>query len=89
MAGHVECRSASDRSGSPALAGPDRKARRMRRKLISSVAFVAQIALSVAAAEKPITVNAGNLGRTFNGGVSPKALAKTKMKLISFNAPNG
>ena len=60
----------------------------MRRKLVLSLAIAALIALTiaaVAAAEKPITVKAGNLVLTFNGGVSPKALSKTKMEPISLN----
>ena len=40
---------------------------------------------AIAAAEKPITVKAGNLVLTFNGGVTPKALSKTTMEPITLN----
>lgn len=47
---------------------------------LASVALVA-----IAAAEKPVTVQEGTLRLTFNGGVTPKALSKTKMEPISLN----
>jgi hypothetical protein len=52
------------------------------------VALAATLVLSIAAiaaAEKPITVKAGNLVLSFNGGVTPKALSKTKMEPITLN----
>jgi hypothetical protein len=53
---------------------------------LALTALVALAAVATAlAAEKPITVKAGNLVLTFNGGVSPKALSKTKMEPISLN----
>jgi hypothetical protein len=60
----------------------------MRKKLGVSLAACTLVALaiaSIAAAEKPITVKAGNLVLTFNGGVTPKALSKTTMEPISLN----
>jgi hypothetical protein len=48
-------------------------------------ALVGLVAAGIAAAEKPITVEAGNLRLTFNGGVAPKALSKTKLEPISLN----
>ena len=58
------------------------------RKLSWSLALAALVALvvaGVAAAEKPVTVQVGNLRLTFNGGVTPKALSKTKLEPISLN----
>jgi hypothetical protein len=60
----------------------------MHRKLSWSLALCALVGLvaaGIAAAEKPITVEAGNLRLTFNGGVAPKALSKTKLEPISLN----
>ena len=60
----------------------------MYRKFIWTLALCALgalVAAGVAAAEKPITVRAGNLLLTFNGGVTPKALSKTKLEPISLN----
>ncbi len=60
----------------------------MGRKLFWTLALTAALALSVvafASAEKPITVQAGNLRLTFNGGVTPKALSRTKLEPISLN----
>jgi hypothetical protein len=48
-------------------------------------ALLALVVAGIAAAEKPITVQAGNLRATFNGGVKPKALSKTKLEPISLN----
>ena len=48
-------------------------------------ALVGLVAAGVAVAEKPITVQAGNLRLTFNGGVKPKALSKTKLEPVSLN----
>lgn len=48
---------------------------------IMAASLVALVALALAgnaAAEKPVTVKAGNLELTFNGGFTPKALSKTK-----------
>ena len=47
---------------------------------LASVGLVA-----IAAAEKAVTVQAGNLRLTFNGGVTPKALSKTKLEPIALN----
>jgi hypothetical protein len=58
------------------------------KKLSISLALCALIALAgaaLAAAEKPITVKAGNLVLTFNGGVTPKALPKKEMVPITLN----
>lgn len=60
----------------------------MQRKVITVAALCSALVLLAAAAaiaEKPITVKAGNLELTFNGGVTPKALSKTKMEPISLN----
>jgi hypothetical protein len=43
------------------------------------------LAAAAIAGEKPVTVRAGNLVLTFNGGVTPKALSKTKMEPIALN----
>jgi hypothetical protein len=61
----------------------------MRKYLILTLALGALIALAVtsfATAEKPVTVRAGNLELTFNGGFSPKALPKKKLAPISLFA---
>jgi hypothetical protein len=61
----------------------------MRRYLLITTALGALIALTVAGiatAEKPVTVQAGNLKLTFNGGFSPTTLSKTKLTPISLNA---
>jgi phage FluMu protein Com len=60
---------------------------RKGRTMVILAALVA-LALALAAfaqAEKAVTVRAGNLVLTFNGGVTPKALSKTKMEPISLN----
>lgn len=51
---------------------------------LGALLTIAIVAASVAA-EKPITVKAGNLALTFNGGVTPKALSKTKLEPVSLN----
>lgn len=62
----------------------------MRKYLMLTTALAALIAVSVAGlatgAEKPVTVEAGNLVFTFNGGFSPKALPKSKLAPISLTA---
>jgi len=58
----------------------------MRKRLTVAIAVSAallSVAVAMAAAEKPVTVRAGNLVFTANGGVTPKALSKTKMEPIS------
>jgi hypothetical protein len=61
----------------------------MRKKLLITMAFGALLALTVAgvasAGNKPVTVRAGNLELTFNGGFSPTVLSKTKPTPISLN----
>jgi hypothetical protein len=57
----------------------------MRRLLICTIILGSLATAALAAAEKPITVKAGNLALTFNGGVTPKALSKTKMEPISLS----
>jgi hypothetical protein len=49
------------------------------------VAFVALSAVGIAAAEKPVVVEAGNLKLTFNGGYAPKALPKKTFAPIVLN----
>jgi hypothetical protein len=62
-----------------------RSQRHARAVLIAALIALFFVAAALASAEKPITVKAGNLVLTFNGGVSPKALSKTKMEPISLN----
>jgi len=61
----------------------------MRKYLLITTAVVALIAVSVAGAvaagNKPVTVRAGNLEMTFNGGFTPTTLSKTKFTPISLN----
>lgn len=62
----------------------------MRKYLMLATALTALIAVSVAgiatAGNKPVTVEAGNLVFTFNGGFSPKKLPKKKLAPISLSA---
>jgi hypothetical protein len=62
----------------------------MRKYLIMTMALGALIAVSVAgiatAGNKPVTVQAGNLKLTFNGGFSPTALPKKTLAPISLSA---
>ncbi len=60
----------------------------MRKYLLITTAIAALVALivaSVATAEKPVKVVAGNLELTFNGGFTPKVLSKTKFRPITLN----
>jgi hypothetical protein len=63
----------------------------MRKFLMLTMALGALIAVSVAglasaAGEKPVTVEAGNLIFTFNGGFSPSKLPKNKLAPITLTA---
>jgi len=63
----------------------------MRKYWMLTMALGALIAVSVAglaaaAGEKPVTVEAGNLVFTFNGGFSPSKLPKKKLAPISLKA---
>lgn len=62
----------------------------MRKYLLLTMAIAALIAVSVAgiasAGNKPVTVEAGNLKVTFNGGFSPKKLPKKKLANIMLQA---
>lgn len=62
----------------------------MRKYLMLTMAVAALIAVSVAGiatgADKPVTVEAGNLRVTFNGGFSPKKLPKKKFAPITLKA---
>jgi hypothetical protein len=62
----------------------------MRKYLMLTMALGALIAVSVAGiatgANKPVTVEAGNLVFTFNGGFSPSKLPKKKMAPINLAA---
>jgi hypothetical protein len=62
----------------------------MRKYLMLTMAAAALVAVSVAGiatgANKPVTVEAGNLRVTFNGGFSPKKLPKKKFAPISLTA---
>jgi hypothetical protein len=59
----------------------------MRKSLTIVLALGILVALSAVAlgAEKPITVRAGSLVLTFNGGVTPKALSKNKPEPIALH----
>jgi hypothetical protein len=70
---------------------PQRRDQRdMRKYLMLTMALGALIAVSVAGlatgANKPVTVEAGNLVFTFNGGFSPSKLPKKKLAPISLSA---
>jgi len=62
----------------------------MRKYLMLTTAIAALIAVSVAGiatgANKPVTVEAGNLVFTFNGGFSPSKLPKNKLAPITLTA---
>jgi hypothetical protein len=62
----------------------------MRKYLFLTTALAALIAVSVAglasAGNKPVTVKAGNLEFTFNGGFSPSKLPKNKLAPIALSA---
>jgi hypothetical protein len=62
----------------------------MRKYLLLTMAIAALIAVSVAgiasAGNKPVTVEAGNLRFTFNGGFSPSKLPKKKLANITLQA---
>jgi hypothetical protein len=47
--------------------------------------LIAVIVAGVATAEKPVKVKAGNLELTFNGGLTPKAVSKTKLTPVTLN----
>jgi len=68
-------------------ASPNRGRRSRRVLAIATVGVLAALSLAAAvlAAEKPVTVRAGELVLTFNGGVKPKALSKTKLEPITLN----
>jgi hypothetical protein len=55
--------------------------------LVAMVAgLVALVGVGSATADKPVTVEEGNLVFTFNGGFSPKALPKSKLAPITLTA---
>jgi hypothetical protein len=63
----------------------------MRKYLMLTMALGALIAVSVAGVamagnNTPVTVKAGNLEVTYNGGFSPTTLSKKKLTPITFNA---
>src|SRR4051794_40065684 len=61
--------------------------KRAQAMLVAMVAgLVALVGVGSAIAEKPVTVEAGNLLFTFNGGFSPKALPKKKLAPITLTA---
>src|SRR3954452_24649063 len=70
-------------------AGPQRREiEHMRKRLITTLALGAALAVAVAGiatADKPTVVQAGNLKLTLNGGFSPKALPKGKPAPITLN----
>jgi hypothetical protein len=53
--------------------------------MCASLLALAVLAVNAFAANKPITVQAGNLRAIFNGGVTPKALPKKEYAPISLN----
>jgi len=62
----------------------------MRRYSSITMAIAALIALTVvgvavAGNQKPVHVRAGNLELTFNGGLTPEAVSKTKLTPVSLN----
>lgn len=61
----------------------------MKPRLLTIAAVGMALALAVAAvtaaANKPVTVQAGTLRLTFNGGVTPTALSKTKPEPVTLN----
>jgi hypothetical protein len=57
----------------------------MRKLLIGAVVIGVLATASLAFAEQPVTVRAGNLILTFNGGVTPKALPKKEYAPITLN----
>ncbi len=64
------------------------RGRRPKRQISLIVGLAALLALATAAiatAEAPTTVKAGNLVLTIDGGVTPKALSKTKLEPIALN----
>jgi len=61
--------------------------RRAQAMFVAVVAgLVALVGVGSAIAEKPVTVEAGNLLFTFDGGFSPKALPKSKLAPITLTA---
>jgi hypothetical protein len=48
-------------------------------------ALIALTVAGIATAEKPVKVRAGNLELTFNGGLTPKAISKTKLTPVTLN----
>jgi len=60
----------------------------MRKRLITTLALTAVLAIAVAGiatAEKPVVVQAGNLKITVNGGFTPKKLPKNELAGITLN----
>ncbi len=62
----------------------------MRKHLMIAVAVAASVALAVtgvavAGNNTPVHVKAGNLELTFNGGLTPEAVSKTKLTPVSLN----
>ena len=53
------------------------------------VAVFALAVAGVAQAFKPVIVKSGNLELTFNGGITPSKLPKTKMAPITLNVSGG
>jgi hypothetical protein len=63
------------------------RGRRAQLMLVGMVAgLVAVVGVGSATADKPVTVEAGNLVFTFNGGFTPKALPKNKLAPITLTA---
>jgi hypothetical protein len=60
----------------------------MRKHLVVAMALgvlIAVIVAGIATAEKPVKVKAGNLELTFNGGLTPKVVSKTKLTPVTLN----
>jgi hypothetical protein len=54
--------------------------------VVALAVFVAVAVAGTAGAEQPVTVEAGNLIITANGGLTPKVMSKTKLTPVAFNA---
>jgi hypothetical protein len=71
------------KQGSAATGG--RRSRRVLTTAVAAALSALAITAIALAAEKPVTVQAGTLKLTFNGGVTPKALSKTKLEPVALN----
>jgi hypothetical protein len=63
-----------------------RRSRGVAAAAVALGVFVAVVVAATAGAEPPVKVEAGNLIITANGGLTPKAISKTKLTPVAFNA---